>query len=135
MGVDSLFARLVLGDSLGTFRDSVLCQFTGQDQTNRSLNFTRRDGGTLVISSQFGSLGSDTFENVIDKRVHDGHGLVGDTGFGVDLFEDLVNVGRVGLFSRLLLDGFGVFGLLFGGFSGGFTGGLEDCDGEMKRKS
>jgi hypothetical protein len=42
-------------------------------------------------------LGGDPLEDVVDERVEDEHGLVGDTGVGVDLLEDLVDVGRVGL--------------------------------------
>jgi hypothetical protein len=49
----------------------------------------------LVVLSQLGRLGGDPLEDVIDKRVEDKHGLVGDTSVGVDLLEDLVDVGRV----------------------------------------
>lgn len=34
----------VLGDSLGAFRDSVLGQFTGQEKTDCSLDFSAGDG-------------------------------------------------------------------------------------------
>ncbi len=34
---------------------------------------------------------------VVDEGVEDGHRLVGDTSIGVDLLEDLVDVGGVGL--------------------------------------
>lgn len=37
---------------------------------------------------------------VVDEGVENGHGFVGDTGIGVNLLEDLVDVGRV----RLLAD-------------------------------
>jgi hypothetical protein len=127
VGQAILLARLVFGDGLGTFRDGVLGQLTRENQTNRCLDFARRDGGTLVVGSELGSLGGDSLENVVDKRVHDGHGLVGDTSFRVDLLQDLVDVGRVSLFSRLLLDGFGVLGLLLCGLCGGFTGRLNMC--------
>ena len=39
-------------------------------------------------------LGGDALEDVVDERVEDEHGLVGDAGVGVDLLEDLVDVGR-----------------------------------------
>ena len=37
----------------------------------------------------------------VDEGVEDGHGTVGDTGVGVDLLEDLVDVGGVGLLAGL----------------------------------
>jgi hypothetical protein len=67
-------------------------------------------------------------EDVVDKRVEDRHGLVRDTGVGVDLLEDLVDVGRVRLDSllvslllvRLVALGLGSLGgRLFGGSLGG----------------
>jgi len=71
---------------------------------------------------QTGSLSSDPGEDIVDKRVHDAHGLGGDTGVRVDLLEDLVNVDGIGLlplsFPLLLVslgDGFlGLAGLLGG---------------------
>lgn len=36
--------RRVLGDGLGALRDSVLGEFTGEDETDRSLDLARRDG-------------------------------------------------------------------------------------------
>jgi hypothetical protein len=69
----------------------------------------------------------------VDEGVEDGHGTVGDTGVGVDLLEDLVDVGGVGLLAglgALLLvtrDGGGLLAsllLLSGGFAGrGLAGG------------
>ena len=57
--------RRVLGDRLGALGDGVLGQLTGQNQTNRCLDFPGGDGGLLVVSSQFGGLGGNTFENVL----------------------------------------------------------------------
>merc|ERR1712115_737989 len=82
------------------------------------------DGGPLVVVGQTGSLGSDTFEDIVDERVHDAHGLGGDTSVGVDLLEDLVDVDGVGflpLVPLLLLvslgDGLGGLAGLLGSFS------------------
>ncbi len=79
----------------GTLRDSMLGQFSRKDQSNGSLNLSGRDGRFRVVDGQFGSFGSDSFENVGNERVEDRHGFEGDTGVGVNLFEDLVDVGRV----------------------------------------
>jgi len=53
-----LFAFLlgagVLGDGLGTFRDGVLGQLSGQKETDGRLDFAARDGRALVVVSQTG---------------------------------------------------------------------------------
>ena len=121
--VQSLLGRGVLGDGLGALRDGVLGQLTGKEQPNGGLDFPGGDGGPLVVVGQTGSFSGDSLENVIDERVHDGHGLGGNTGIGVNLLEHLVDVDGVGftpLLPALLVslgDGFlGLTGLL-GGFS------------------
>ena len=74
-----LLGRGVLGDGLGSFRDGVLGQFSGKDQTDSSLDFSGRDGGTLVVVSETAGFSGNAFEDVIDEGVHDGHGLGRDT--------------------------------------------------------
>lgn len=117
----------------------MLGQLTGQDQTSGSLDLARGDGGALVDGGQLGGLGSETLEDVLDERVQDGHSLVGDTGVRVNLLQDTVDVGGVGLLADLaalllvarlarrlagLLGGFrslgrSLAGLRRGGLSGG----------------
>lgn len=94
-------SRGVLGDSSGTFGDGVLSQFTRQDQSDGGLDLSGRNGGLLVVSSQLGGLGGDSLENVVDERVHDRHGLLGDTSVWVSLLQDLVDVRRVSFLSSL----------------------------------
>lgn len=79
----------------------MLGKFSWEDETDGSLDLAGRDGGLLVVGSQLGGLSGDTLENVVHEGVEDGHGAVGDTGIWVDLLEDLVDVGRVGLLSGL----------------------------------
>lgn len=78
----------VLGDGLGALRHGVLGQLTREDQSHRGLDFARRDGGLLVVGGKLGGLSCDALEDVVDKRVQDGHGAVGDTSVWVDLLED-----------------------------------------------
>ena len=73
--VHSLLGAGVLGDSLGTFRDSVLGELTREEKPDSSLDFPRGDGGPLVVVCQPGSLSSNPLKYVVDKRVHDGHCL------------------------------------------------------------
>ena len=114
----------VLGDGLGTFRDGVFGQFTGEEEPGGGLDLPGGDGGPLVVVSQTGSLGGDTFEDIVDERVHDAHGLGGDTSVGVDLLQDLVDVDGVGLLPLVPLlllvalgDGLGGLAGLLGSFS------------------
>jgi len=74
-GKMSLLGGGVLGHSLGPLRDGVLGKFPGEEESDCSLDFPRRDGRSLVVVSESGSLSSDPLENVVDKGVHDRHGL------------------------------------------------------------
>ena len=62
----------------------------------------------LVVSYEFGCFQSDLLKDVVDERVHDAHGFLGDTGFWVDLFQDSVDVYREGLCSLFVVSSFGM---------------------------
>ena len=101
---DDLLGACVLGDSLGSLRDSVLGKLSWEEEPDSSLDFTRGDGGPLVVVGQTGSLSSDSLKEIIDKAVHDAHGLGGDTSVRVDLLQHLVDVDGIGFLpSQLLL--------------------------------
>ena len=91
----------VLGDSLGSLRDGVLGQLSGQDQTDGGLNFPAGDGGTLVVVGKTGSFTGNTLEDIVDEGVHDSHSFARDTSVGVDLLQDLVDVDGITLTSLL----------------------------------
>jgi hypothetical protein len=112
----------ILGDGLGTFRDSVSGEFSGENELDSGLDLPGRKGSPLVESDELGSLWTDSVEGVMDERVHDVHGLLWDTDVGVDLLEHLVDVDREGLDSPPS----GLLVIRLGGFSGGFSalGGL-----------
>ena len=57
----------------------------------------------LVVSDELGGLGGNLLEDVVNERVHDGHGSLGDSDFGVDLLEHSVDVDGEGLNSLFLL--------------------------------
>lgn len=61
-------------------------------QNSRGLDLSGGDSGLLVVCSQLACLGGDTLEDVVDERVQDRHGTVGDTSVGVDLLEDCFDV-------------------------------------------
>ena len=121
--VKNLLGAGVFGDSLGTFRDGMFGQFTGQQKPDGSLDLPGGDGGSLVVVSKTGSFSSDTFEDIVDEGVHDAHGLGGDTSVGVDLFQDLVDVDSIRFLTLAVLllvslgNGLGGLSCLLGGFS------------------
>ena len=100
-GRDCLLGAGVLGDSLGSLRDGVLGQLSGQDQTDGGLDFAAGDGGTLVVVGKLGSFTGDTLEDIVDEGVHDSHSFAGDTSVGVNLLQDLVDVDGITLTSLL----------------------------------
>jgi hypothetical protein len=111
-------ARVVLGDSLGALRHGVLGQLTRKNQSHGGLHLARRDGVLLAVVSKTAGLSGEALKDIVHERVHDDHGLLGDTGVGVHLLEHLVDVGgvrgSVGLLSLLVLVtvGLGGSGLL-----------------------
>ena len=133
-GVVDLLGAGVLGDGLGALRDGVLGQLTGEQEPDGGLDLPGGDGGPLVVVGEPGGLGGDALEDVVDERVHDGHGLGGDAGVGVHLLEDLVDVDGVGLLPPplgLLVLGDVLLGLagLLGGLSGGLGRHGKSCGG------
>jgi hypothetical protein len=111
-------SRRVLGHSLGTFRDGVLGQFSGQQQTDGSLDFAGRDGALSVVAGNATSFSSDTFEDIVDKGVHDAHSLGGDTSLGMDLLQHLVDIGGVAFLSLSVTLGSSSLGGLGSGLLG-----------------
>lgn len=67
-----------------------MCDDGGQ-VNSRGLDLPGGDGGLLVVGGELAGLSGHTLENVVDERVQDGHGAVGDTSVGVDLLEDWMN--------------------------------------------
>ena len=96
-----LLGGSVLGDGLGALRHGVLGELTGEEQADSSLDLARGDGRLLVVLGKLGGLVGDFLEDVVHERVHDGHGLGGNTGVGVHLLEHLVDVHRVRLLASV----------------------------------
>ena len=80
----------------------MLGELTREKETNSGLNLARCEGVAVVVASKAGGLSCNAFEDIVDEGVHDGHGTVGDTGFGVDRLEDTVDVARVGFMALAL---------------------------------
>ena len=64
------------------------------------LDLQAGDGVLLVVVGQTRCLGDNPLKDVVDKRVHDGHGLAGDARIRVDLLHQLVDVDGVALLAK-----------------------------------
>ena len=96
-----LLAAGVFGDSLSTLRDSMFGELTRKPETNSSLNFPTSNGRFLVVLGKTRSLSSNSLEDVVDKGVHDAHSFTRDTGLGMYLLQNLVDIDRIALLSVL----------------------------------
>ena len=124
-----------LGYGLGSLGNSVLGKLSWKHKTNGSLDLSARKSCLLVVGGKLSGFGGDTFKDIVDEGVHDRHTLLGDTGIGVDLLQDLVDVRRVSLDALLaLLDWCGLLGCFLGGFLAGFGGCLGHLEFVLKRK-
>ena len=103
----------VFSNSLGSFRDSVSSEFSGEDELDSRLNFSGRESSSFVESNELWAFSGNSVESIMNEWVHDVHGLLWDTNVGVYLLEDLVDVDGEGLNSSS--SGFLVS---FGGFWG-----------------
>ncbi len=116
-----LLAAGVLGHGLGALADGVLGQLTWQQETHGGLDLPAGDGGPLVVVGQARGLGGDSLKDIVDKAVHDGHGLAADTGVGVHLLQHLVDVDSVAFLPlALTLLVAGTNGLSLAGLLGAF---------------
>jgi hypothetical protein len=121
----SVLRRRKLGHGLGAFRYGVFREFTGQHETNGRLDFATTERRFFVVRGEFTSLGSDTFKDIVDERIHDTHPLFGNARVGMYLLQHLVNVRTVTFRTLLVLGRLGAGG--FGGLSrSGFTAGGTD---------
>ena len=81
----------------------MLGQLSGEEKPDSRLDLPGSDGRPLVVVGETGGLSGNSFEDVVDERVHDAHGLGRDSGVRVNLFQHLVDVDGVRFLSLLLL--------------------------------
>ena len=87
----------VFGDGFGSFGDGMSGEFSGEDKLDSRLDFSGWESSSLVESDELGSFSGNSVESIMNERVHDVHGFLWDTDFGVHLLEDFVDVDREGL--------------------------------------
>ena len=91
----------------------MLSELTWEEESDGGLDLTGGESVLLVISDESSTLSGDLLENIVDERVHDAHGSLGDSSLWVHLLENSVDVDGEGFASLFL----------WGSLSGGFLGG------------
>ena len=94
-----LLATGIFRHGFRSLADSVFSQFSGQEQTNGSLDFPRRNSRLLVVMSELGSFAGNSLEDIIDEGVHDTHSFAGNTSVWVNLLQNFVDVDRIAFFT------------------------------------
>ena len=79
----------------------MLGKFSRKEKSDGGLDLTGGKGGLLVVSGKLGGFKSDSVEDIVDEGVQDGDTLLGDTSIRVNLFQQRLDVGRVGFNSLL----------------------------------
>ena len=97
----------------------MLGEFSGEEESDSGLDLFAGKSVLLVVSDKLGGLKGDLLEDVIDERVHDAHGFLGDSSVRVDLLEDSVDVDGESLGSLSLLSLLGNSLCLSSSFLGG----------------
>ena len=75
----------------------MLSELTWEEESDGGLDLSGGEGGSSVVSHKSSGLLGDLLEDVVDERVHDAHGSLGDSGLWVDLLEDSVDIDGEGL--------------------------------------
>ena len=76
-----------LGDSLGSFNNGVLGEFSWEDESDGSLDFSGWESLSFVVSDELSSFSWDFLEDIVDEWVHDAHWFLWDTGLLVNLLK------------------------------------------------
>ena len=100
----------------------MLSELTWEEESDGSLDLSGGESVLSVVSHKSGGLGGNLLEDVMDEGVHDGHGSLGDSGLGVNLLQDSVDVHGEGLGSLSSSSG----SLSSNSFSWGVSSGFSD---------
>ena len=96
----------------------MLGELSWKDESDSRLDLSGGESVLLVVLNELGGFSGEFTEDIVNERVHDGHGSLGDTGFWVDLLEDSVDEDGEGLCSLLVSSDWSLLGW---GVSSGFS--------------
>lgn len=84
----------------------------GGYELDSRLDLSGWESSSFIESDEFRSFSGNSVESIMNERVHDVHGFLGDTNVGVHLLKNFVDVDREGLDSSSsgFLVSFGGFG-------------------------
>ena len=96
-------------------------ELTRKEEFDGRLDLPGGQSTSPVVSDQLGGFSGEPVKGIINKGVHNVHGLLRDSDLWVDLFEDLVDVERERFNSSLGSADWSLSSTSngFGGFSGG----------------
>ena len=83
----------------------MLGKLTRENKTSSSHDLSGGDGVALVVTSDVTGLSGNAVKDIVDKGVHDGHGTLADASVGVDMTENLEDVGRIAVKAAAVLAG------------------------------
>ena len=79
-------------DGLGALRDGMFGELTWKEQFDGRLDLPGGQSASPVVSDELGGLSGKSVKGIINKGVHNVHGLFGDSLFRVYLLQDLIDV-------------------------------------------
>ena len=86
-----------LGDGLGSLDNGVLGEFSWEEESDGSLDFSGGESMSSAVSDESAGFGLDSLGEIVDEWVHDAHRSSWDTGLLVNLSEDSEDVDGEGL--------------------------------------
>ena len=119
--------------SFGSFGDGVLRQFSGKQEPDCRLYFPRCNSRSLIVVGEPARFRGNSFENIVNERIHYGHGLGWNTGVRMNLLENFVYVNAVTLLPLTfpLLIALGNRFLSFASLLRGFTRSFRSHDDDQ----
>ena len=92
-------------------RHCFLCQLSWQEKHDCNLDLTSSDAGPLLVVGNLARLSCNPLKEVVDERVEDLHGRLGDSSPRASMLQYLTDFPGIGL-SPLSLQFFLLWGLL-----------------------
>ena len=110
----------------------MLGELTWEEESDGGLDLAGGESVFLVVSNKSAGLSGDLLEDIVDERVHDGHGSLADAGLWVNLLENSVDVDAEGLGSLSLGGSLSGGFLALGSFSGCSFGHFDGSVSKLK---